>query len=247
MNDGGRLRSAARDESRDGRGHRVVAVSFVVLVAAVLAVHVAARAGGADSSRCERFEAASVLRAQAVTGSGSRVVVIGDSYAAGLGLDDPTASWPVQLDGTVHVAGFSGSGFSALASGCGPAVSFAARAAAAVRAAGDGSEVGPALVVVVEGGLNDHDQPSRAIRAGFDRLMTALDGHRVVVVGPPSAPARLAGVPRVDRLLADLSAEHGVEYVATSGWTLDYLSDGLHLTPEGHRTFGDLVDDAIHG
>ena len=34
-------------------------------------------------SRCERFEAASVIRARVVTGSGERVVVIGDSYSAG--------------------------------------------------------------------------------------------------------------------------------------------------------------------
>jgi acyl-CoA thioesterase-1 len=216
--------------------HAVVATLFVALVAAVLAVHLAARARGADASRCERFAAASELRARADTGAGERVVVIGDSYSAGLGLGDPVASWPARLQGRVHVDGFSGSGFSRHASRCGD-VSFAARAGDAVRRGAD--------LVVVEGGLNDVDQPSAAVRAGFERLVATLRGHRVVVVGPPSAPSRAGGVPRVDALLAALCAEHGIPYVRTSGWSLPYLDDRLHLTPAGHRAFGDAVTTAL--
>ena len=212
--------------------HGVVAALFVALVTALLAVHLAARARGADASRCERFEAASVLRAQVVTGSGARVVVIGDSYSAGLGLDAPGDSWPTRLDGTVHVAGFSGSGFSVGASRC-PGVSFAARAADAVARGAD--------LVVVEGGLNDYDQPADAIREGFDQLLAKLRGHRVVIVGPPTAPARAGAVPRVDALLAELAGQYDAAYVRTSGWTLTYLDDRLHLTPAGHRTVGDNV------
>lgn len=208
----------------------------MALSVALLGTHLAARAGGAEEPRCARFEAASVSRAQVVTGSGERVVVIGDSYAAGLGLADPGDSWPARLDGTVQVAGFSGSGFSATASSCAD-VSFADRAAASV---------GPgAGLVIVEGGLNDVDQPDEAIRAGFHRLMTRLRGQQVVVVGPAAAPARAAAVPRVDRLLAGLAAQYGVAYVRTSGWTLPFLEDRLHLTPVGHRTFGDNVAGAL--
>jgi acyl-CoA thioesterase-1 len=211
--------------------HVVVAALFVALVTAMLAVHLVARARAASASPCERFAAASVMRAEAVTGSGDRVLVIGDSYSAGLGLDDPVSSWPSRLAGRAHVAGFSGSGFSRHASNCAD-VSFATRARDAVR---------PGDLVVVEGGLNDYDQPSADIRAGFDRLMTAVRGHRVVVVGPPSAPSRARAVPRVDGLLADLSEQYGAAYVRTSGWSLPYLDDRLHLTPAGHRTFGDAV------
>ncbi len=75
--------------------------------------------------------------------------------------------------------------------------------------------------------------------------MTQLRGARVVVVGPPSAPSRAAAVPRVDALLADLSEEYGVTYVRTSDWSLPYLDDRLHLTPAGHRTFGDAVAQEI--
>ena len=208
--------------------HVIAGVLLVALATALLAAH----ARGAGVPRCERLAAASAARAEVVTGSGGRVVVIGDSYAAGLGLEAPRESWPSRLGGTVHVAGFSGSGFSATASEC-AGVSFADRAGRAVGAGAD--------LVVVEGGLNDYDQSDAAIRRGFERLLTGLRGERVVVVGPPSAPSRAAAVPRVDRLLAALAEQHHAAYVRTSGWSLTYLDDGLHLTPDSHRAFGNAV------
>ncbi len=165
-----------------------------------------------------------------------QVLVIGDSWSVGLGLARPADSWPSRLGGEVRVAGFSGSGFSRSASRC-DRVWFGARAPAAMRAGAD--------LVVVEGGLNDFDQPTGAITAGFEELMESLPGHRVVVVGPPSAPARAAAVPRVDRLLASLSRTHGVPYVSTTHWSLPYLDDGLHLTPAGHELFGNRVAQEI--
>ena len=89
------------------------------------------------------------------------------------------ARGPRGLPGEVHVAGFSGSGFSAHASMCGR-VSFHDRAPTALAAR-------PSLVVV-EGGLNDYDQPAAAIDRGFRDLMADLAGQRVVVVGPADAP-----------------------------------------------------------
>src|SRR5699024_3990527 len=137
----------------------------------------------------ERYARAAAARAAHDTGAGPRVVVIGDSYSVGLGLDDPRASWPSRLPGRGHVAGFSGSGFSLRASGCGP-VSFAERAAAA--GAGD------AALVVVEGGLNDVDRTDAEIREGFRLLVRAVGETPLLVVGPPPAPARAAEVARVD-------------------------------------------------
>ncbi len=219
-----------------------VAAAFVVLVAALLAASSLSDYAGAASARCDRHAAASAERAASVTGSGTgtgmdqQVLVIGDSWSVGLGLAEPADSWPSRLDGQVRVAGFSGSGFSRGASRC-DRVWFAARAPVATRA---GAEL-----VVVEGGLNDFDQPTAAITAGFEELMESLSGHRVVVVGPPSAPARAAAVPRVDRLLASLSRSRGVAYISTSAWSLPYLDDGLHLTPAGHELFGDRVGEEI--
>ena len=154
------------------------AVVISVMVAA-LTVALGVRAQSADVPRCERFGADSRARAAAVHGTGQRVVVIGDSWSAGLGLDRATNSWPSRLPGAVHVAGFSGSGFSAHASTC-ARVAFADRAPRAMRRGAD--------LVIVEGGLNDYDQPDADIRSGFARLMRELHGQRVVVVGPATAP-----------------------------------------------------------
>jgi acyl-CoA thioesterase-1 len=233
------LRGVASSDSRSFVRRRtvVVGVLFVLAVVSLLVVHVADRAR-ADGDRCDRFAAASRARAAAVTGSGERVLVIGDSWSAGLGLDRPVGSWPARLAGTVHVAGFSGSGFSEHASAC-RGVAFADRAPAALR--------GGAHLVVVEGGLNDFDQPDADIRAGFSRLMRELRGERVVVVGPASAPSRVAEVLHVDALLAHLAASYGVDYVRTSGLDLPYLDDRLHLTPAGHEEFGDFVARQIAG
>lgn len=203
----------------------------VVLLACITAVQLTERARGAADTRCTRHAADSRARARMATGSGAPVTVIGDSWSVGLGLDELAESWPSRLPGRVSVAAFSGSGFSPTASRCGD-VSFADRAPAAVH--------GPGLVVV-EGGLNDHDQSAASIIVGFHRLIPALAEHRVVVVGPASAPSRISTVPRIDRTLAALARQYDVPYIRTSGWRLPYLADRLHLTAEGHRMFGDAV------
>lgn len=213
----------------------VGAVLAVVLTAA-LTVLVGVRAIGSDPSRCDRFAADSRARAAVVTGSGPRVVVVGDSWSVGLGLDESARSWPSRLPGAVHVAGFSGSGFGARASSCG-AVSFADRAPTALRRGAD--------LVVVEGGLNDYDQPDAAVRSGFRQLMRQLRGYDVVVVGPAAAPSRAHAVPRVDALLGRLAGRYDVPYLPTVGLELTYLPDRLHLTQDGHDAFGDYVADRL--
>ena len=204
----------------------------LALVAALVATGVFAARANASHSKCERFATASVARAQHDTGTGERVVVIGDSWSAGLGLDRPVESWPSRLPGRVHVAGFSGSGFSAQASPCGR-VAFSDRAPAALANGAD--------LVVIEGGLNDFDRTDAEIEAGFARVVEQAAAYPTIVVGPASAPSRAAKVPRVDRLLRRLSAEYDVPYVSTMDLDLPYLSDRLHLTEKGHRLFGDAV------
>jgi acyl-CoA thioesterase-1 len=218
---------------------RRLAVLGLLLVAVVVGV-LAVQSGGTASARgqawvaerCQEFRTGSAQRASVVVGSGERVVVIGDSWSAGLGLTRSAGSWPSRLPGRVSVAGFSGSGFSEGASPCGR-VSFADRAGAALRRGAD--------LVVVQGGLNDVDQPQAAVVAGFDRLARALSGHRVVVVGPAAAPSRARGAVRVDALLARLAAEHDMAYISTDDLRLPYLRDRLHLSPSGHRAYGDAV------
>jgi acyl-CoA thioesterase I len=220
-----------------GNLRRVFGASVVVtLLAAFLAFYVADRAG-ADPARCQLHRTEARERAAIVTGEGERVLVIGDSWSVGLGLDDLGRSWASQLPGEIHVAGFSGSGFSASASTCGR-VSFHHRAPAAV------ASVRPALVVV-EGGLNDYDRTDAAIDRGFRALMADLAGYRVVVVGPADAPSRAGAVPRVNADLAGLSAVYGVPYIPTDDLELPYLADRLHLTEAGHEEFGRAVAERI--
>ncbi len=210
------------------------------LVAAIF-VHLSGRASGTTEEttdeRCAALAERSAEIASVVVGSGSgpKISVIGDSYAFGTGLDRATDAWPSRLTGRVTVDGFPGSGFSSRASSC-PKVSYADRA----RAAAKGADL-----VVVEGGLNDVNRRGLKIRAGFKRLIRVLEGHRVVVVGPASAPARADGVPRIDALLAELSAGAGVRYLRMSYLDLSYLGDRLHLTLAGHDAFGRRVARAI--
>jgi acyl-CoA thioesterase-1 len=210
-----------------------VGLAVLVATAGLLVVTHA----GADTDRCTEFRAAARERAGLVTGSGRDVLVIGDSYSVGLGVT-AAESWPTRLPGRVAVEGFSGSGFSRGASPCGD-VSYGVRAS---RSLSEGPEL-----VVVEGGLNDVNQPRRAIREGFATLMAELAGRQVLVVGPAPAPDRVDAVPAVDALLARLSEAHDVGYLSMLDAELDYLDDGLHLTAEGHREFGERVAAAVSG
>lgn len=182
----------------------------------------------------DQVAAAFVVLAALVTGSGDRVLVIGDSYSVGAGVQ-PWESWPARLPGRVRVDGFSGSGFSIGASRCGD-VSYATRARAAARAAAG------ARLVVVEGGLNDADQPAADLEAGFERLARVLAGRPVLVVGPPPAPLLpYDDVVAVDATLARLAAAHGTPYLSMLDVELTYQEDRLHPDPAGQRVFGDRV------
>ena len=219
------------------RGTQLLAGAVLLVLATVVTLLVTGGgATGADAQQCARFAYQSEIRERLVTGHGQRVVVIGDSYSVGLGLRHPQTSWPSRLSGRVHVYGFSGSGFSAHASGC-RKVSYAVRAPHALRGGAD--------LVVVEGGLNDYDQPQSAVRNGFRALMSQLHGRRVLVVGPPPAPVRADAARRVDTLLRQESARAGVRYLSMIGEHLPYLKDELHLTPAGHRAFGTVVAAAL--
>jgi acyl-CoA thioesterase-1 len=246
VRDGASIRLRATGEAIDdggvgGRRGTQLGTGLVILVVgsllAALMVLASGNATGAQAEHCARLQLRSVQREHAVTGHGPRVVVIGDSYSVGLGLRHPEQSWPSRLPGQVHVYGFSGSGFSRHASSCAGS-QYAERAADAIAGS-------PGALVVVEGGLNDYDQPTADLREGFRGLVQVLGGHRVVVVGPPPAPARAAAARRVDAVLAQESARAGVQYVSMIHEQLRYLGDRLHLTPPGHVDFGNVVRAAL--
>ncbi|MDN5744585.1 MAG: SGNH/GDSL hydrolase family protein [Nocardioidaceae bacterium] len=214
------------------RSRLTLGVLAVVLAAAITLV--LARPGE-STDRCLTTTKRAEQRAALVTGKGGQVLVIGDSYSVGAGAH-PRESWPVRLPGRVRVAGFSGSGFSAGASACGD-VSYGTRAPAVLHQRG----VHPTLVIV-EGGLNDTDQPIADVETGFERLLLSLDDLPTLVVGPPRAPARPADrVDAVDAALARLAASHGTHYLSMLDVELTYADDDLHPDRAGHRVFGDVV------
>ncbi|NHA00524.1 hypothetical protein G5V59_12155 [Nocardioides sp. W3-2-3] len=211
--------------------HRLVLAVLVVLLAATVTGTVWARAG-ARPDRCGLTAERADARAALVTGKGPEVLVVGDSYSVGAGL--PYAdSWPTRLPGRVRVDGFSGSGFSVGASACGDR-SYATRLPRSLRPG--------TRLVVVEGGLNDFDQPQADIEAGFTRLLAALGDTPVLVVGPPEVPHRPAGTVRaVDATLSRLATEHHTPYLSMVGVDLTLLDDGVHPDAAGQRVFGDVV------
>ncbi|MBS4751747.1 SGNH/GDSL hydrolase family protein [Nocardioides sp. zg-ZUI104] len=221
------------------RARLLVGTLAALLVVGVSTVALARAGAGPD--RCGVTAERAAARGALVTGEGARVLVIGDSYSVGAGVA-PTESWPVRLPGRVVVDGFSGSGFSAGASPCGDR-SYATRV---TDDAGTRREARATDLVVVEGGLNDTDQPVADLVTGFERLARRLAGAEVLVVGPAPAPARPAeAVAAVDAELMRLAAAHGMDYLSMLDVELGYLDDRLHPDPEGHRIFGDRVAERV--
>ena len=100
-------------------------------------------------------------------------------------------------------------------------------------------------LVVVQGGLNDHDVALDQVRAGAHELLESLAGRAVVLVGPAAAPRARGRRPRSTGCCTTLAEASGVPYVRTYDWELDYLPDRLHLTAAGHADFGRRVAEAI--
>lgn len=219
-----------------GSGLLTAVVTMAVLLV-VGAMPVLGRGADGVAERCARFSFQSQARARLVTGDGPSIAVLGDSYSVGLGLRDPASAWPGRLPGRVTVQGFSGSGFARTSSPC-PQASFGDRVGRLTRSA---------RTVVVEGGLNDHDRSREEIRTGLRRVLAALSGRQVLVVGPAAAPVRAARTARVDALLAAECRRAGVDYLSMLDLDLPYLADRLHLTAAGHRAFGDAVAAGLDG
>ena len=161
-----------------------------------------------------------------------RHLVIGDSWSVGLGPTTSTRSWPASCPARSTSAASPDR-----ASAPGPAAAVASRSPTAHR---------PPLssrpdLVVVEGGLNDYDQPASAIDRGFRDLMAGPGrpprGRRRSRDRPVPRPAPSPG----RRPAGACSPEYAVPYVATSDLDLDYLDDLLHLTEDGHEEFGEAV------
>ncbi|MBY6362883.1 SGNH/GDSL hydrolase family protein [Rhodococcoides corynebacterioides] len=178
-----------------------------------------------------------------------RVTVVGDSFAAGVGADDPT-------DGYAYVAAARGCWRPTLvaSSGTGYArvrfpgtVPFTDPTRLAAVAASNPD------VVVVQGSGNDvgDDGLRAAATAMYAALAVIVPRARVVVVGPTDAPAaEHENIGRIRGILGEVTRTAGVPFVDPAGarwldWAGDYVPDGIHPNEQGHRTMGERLQAEI--
>jgi acyl-CoA thioesterase-1 len=185
--------------------------------------------------QCEDLTAEAKARNAVVLGSGERVAVIGDSYAAGLLLDNPEDAWPSQLatDFRVKVDVFGGTGFTDEVL-C-PGHTFGERA----RAVADWDPD----VVVIQGGLNDSASSAETIADGVEDVARALpDDVPVLLVGPPIVTELDEdGIAETDGTYAGLAAKHGWDYLSLVDWDLDFQDDKIHPTQGSQDDLGRMV------
>lgn len=170
-----------------------------------------------------------------------RVDVLGDSYSVGAELTAPRShAWDVQLAKQqrwhLTVRGIGATGF-VNGGACGDRT-YQSRVAQVLA--------DKPQLVIVEGGLNDVGHPG--VESAAEQLLASLPSTlRVIVVGPPSAPAfSRGGEQAVDReLRAAVGTTRNREYVSTIHWPLSYARSGIHLSVASHRTFAARLADAI--
>jgi len=176
----------------------------------------------------------------------TRLLVVGDDFAAGDGASTPAQGFAEllgrQLGGPYVVDGQAGTGFTA-----GGRSSFPARVARLVTS-------GPAPdLVVVEGGHEDHAASAQELRAAVrttvERLDRAWPDAQVVLLGTTRAypenrvlaplhatlrkAAAAAGVPFVDPVAEDwLTAQNSAQYVS---------GDLFHPSDAGHAYFAERL------
>ncbi|GAB3603838.1 SGNH/GDSL hydrolase family protein [Microbacterium aureliae] len=213
----------------------VIAVAVVAGAASPLIVR-QARIAHAEKTCRDIHAFAETLDEAPVTRGAETVAVIGDSYSQGWGLGGPAKSWPATFgeatDTTVFVDGFAGSGVTGSVY-C-PEASFLDRVDEVNRINPD--------AVIVQAGLNDVDATSEEIESSLSKVISRIEAERVVVVGPPAAPAyRRDNLARVDSALASAAEKRDAQYISLLDLELDYQSDRLHTNRAGQQLIGDAV------
>lgn len=164
-----------------------------------------------------------------------QLVVIGDSYAAGVGPASISQSWPRLLTGWhVYVLAHGGAGFTK--PGCGGG-QYA-------------NEVSPAIArkpakVVIEGGLNDQAGIS-SIKSDADAVLSHFPRGAAVVVGPASPPSEpLATLRIIDRDLKSAAVTYGDPYVSLLGVLSRSEFAFLHPTAAGEEVIARSVQAVL--
>jgi lysophospholipase L1-like esterase len=185
------------------------------------------------------------------------LLVLGDSYAAGVGADTALTSFAWQLGRDLGlpttVDGVGGTGFVNPGPGPGPGQQTYLDRLEAVPA-----EDLDVDLVVVEGGFNDRQYPAAEIESAADaflaELATRAPGATVVVVGAaapvPDDPAASAAVNDAlsraaradDVMFLDPTAERWFTDDVVSRYVSD---DHVHPTQDGHDYLARRIADAV--
>jgi lysophospholipase L1-like esterase len=217
----------------------IAAVAVAVLaiaVASLLAVR-EANANARLAEICSQIHSVSEHLDEApITEGDETVAVLGDSYSQGWSVGGPSEAWPAtfgeQTDTTVYVDGFAGSGVTG-STFC-PEASFAERVDEINRIQPD--------AVIIQAGLNDTTASSTRLREALAEVLDEIDADRVMVVGPPSPPARTAAaLQRVEEAFAETAEDAGVQYVSLLDLDLEYQDDKLHTNRDGQRIIGETI------
>jgi lysophospholipase L1-like esterase len=177
------------------------------------------------------------------------MLVIGDSYAAGLGADSPSTSFAWEtgslLGWTTTVDGVSGTGY------VNPGASGQTYAERLALLSDEAVDVD---VIVVEGGLNDRPYGAEEVTAAATSFLQTLRARApeatIVVVGAPDpVPSLAAASVTVNAEIAAAAALTGVTFIdpVAEGWITEanagrYVSvDQLHPDQAGHDHIADLL------
>jgi acyl-CoA thioesterase I len=179
-------------------------------------------------------------RIEQTTHRAPTAAIVGASYTAGVGPDNPEQSWAVQLTRELRwnavVYGVSGAGFAN--SGLGATGSMSG-----LLAAEDLPRLNPALVIV-QAGFNDNGVPQAVeasrVRAVIDQIRAAAPNARVALLTTFSFTAD--GTPALratDQTIvaAARAADPGVIVMdpLAGRWQFERASDGLHPTAAGDQ------------
>jgi acyl-CoA thioesterase I len=179
-------------------------------------------------------------RIEETTHRAPTAAIVGASYTAGVGPDDPEQSWAVQLTRELHwnavVYGVAGAGFAH--SGLGATGSMSG-----LLEAEDLPRLNPALVIV-QAGFNDNGVPEAVeasrVRAVIDQIRAAAPNARIALLTTFSFTAD--GTPALratDRTIvaAAQASDTGVIVMdpLAGRWQYERSSDGLHPTAAGDQ------------
>ncbi len=222
-----------------------------LLVAIILGVVVAGTLAWDDLRRmryCTSVtEARHELVSEPITDGDWSLLVVGDSYAQGFGLQEgPTVAWPSrlgqQLGVSVTVDGMGGTGFTTrgYCDGADAWGTYGERLSNGDRPAAD--------AVVVQGGVNDAltGDATEVGDMAADVLDLLVETPNVVLVGPPEVRgAQDRDLRVIDESLRRAAREAGRSYVSLLSVDLPLLDDGIHPTEAGHQRITTLVARAL--